>query len=185
MLGVVAPLSDEIHSPSLSSSSSEPLPSREASVKPALCLPLPLVVPTAPVVEVCRERGGGWRGAKADRLSRLATRAVLLVRPSVDCTRVADCNNTISTHPIEIQIYKMTHMSTDRRSLRPIALRRRTTTRILLRKMQIQPHFRAITTARATMRVCARECSGARRALGHRGGGGGRRLREDRQQPRA
>ena len=52
LLGVVAPLSDEIHSPSLSSSSSEPLPSREASVKPALCLPFPLVVPTAPVADV-------------------------------------------------------------------------------------------------------------------------------------
>ena len=151
LLGVVAPLSDEIHSPSLSSSSSEPLPSREASVKPALCLPLPLVVPTAPVADVCRERGGGWRGARADRLSRLATRAVLLVRPSVDCTRVADCIYLISTHPRYIQTTAITHMITDRRSLRPIALHRRTTTRILLRKMQIQPHFRAITTTRPRM----------------------------------
>lgn len=88
LFGVVAPDSDEIHSPSLSSSSSDPLPSREASVKPALCFPLP----TTPVADGCRERGAGWRGttAKEVRFSRLATRAVLLVRPSVDWTRVAD-----------------------------------------------------------------------------------------------
>ena len=86
LFGVVAPLSDEIHSPSLSSSSSEPLPSRDARVNPALCFP----GPTPPLADGWRERGAGWRAARAARLSRLATRAVLLVRPSVDCVRVAD-----------------------------------------------------------------------------------------------